>query len=299
MPSATVWRSRLWARAMIARTTSWCPLLVCIDDTNERSIFTVSPANRCNRVSEEYPVPKSSMWARIPRWAKALSVASRPSGSRLSVLSVSSSRSTSPGRPVCSRIAPTSAMSRPGSSNCTLETLTLMLTSSCTRPASRHRASWPQAVSITSRPSGAISPLSSATGMNLSGVIGRVPRGALRPPCERFEPGEATRRQVHHGLVGDLEAPLLDDAAKLHLEVQSPGDVVVEVIAEDRDPAPPRALGLVHCEVGVAHHLGGCRSGSAQSDADARTDHDAPVLHVERLGERVEDALRDLGRGVG
>ncbi len=46
---------------MMMRTISLVSLSVSILEMKVRSIFNVSAGNPCKRLSEEYPVPKSSM----------------------------------------------------------------------------------------------------------------------------------------------------------------------------------------------------------------------------------------------
>ncbi len=104
---------------------------------------------------------------RTPIAASFCSVSSGRLSAPTSALSVSSSWSSSGGRPVPAMIRATSD-TKPGSVACWADRLTLM-NGACPGRVRCHCAAWAQAVSMTQRPSGVMTPLASAASMNDSG----------------------------------------------------------------------------------------------------------------------------------
>ncbi|OLT09512.1 hypothetical protein BJF78_30640 [Pseudonocardia sp. CNS-139] len=133
-------------------------------------------------------MPKSSIAIRTPMSASARSASSGSPVVAMKSLSVSSSCSARAGQPVSARIRATS-WTTPGSRTCRAARLTLTNRSApgcwARQPAACRHAS-----SSTQRPSGTISPVSSATGMNRSGPSrspsGRTQRTSASTPTSRW-----------------------------------------------------------------------------------------------------------------
>ncbi|MOA05295.1 hypothetical protein D3C78_1248880 [compost metagenome] len=111
-----------------------------------------------------------------------------------STLSVSSSSSSAGGRPLLRRVRSTIA-ARSAWRNCTADTLTATLSSG--RPWACQAMTWWQASPSAHSPSGRISPLSSAMGMNLSG--GTWPSTGL---CQRISASQPLSRPLCRSYCG-------------------------------------------------------------------------------------------------
>ena len=86
-------------------------------------------------------------------------------------------------------------------------------------PASRSARSWRQADVVTSRPSGTMSPVSSASGMNSIG--GTSPRSGWRQRTSASKPTIRLGRELDDRLVVELELLLLDRRPELRLHLEA------------------------------------------------------------------------------
>ena len=170
---------------MIDATIFWLCLLLARSATKLRSIFISSTGSSFRWLSEENPVPKSSIDRRTPSARIARSWSAVPSTFSiiaLSVISIFRQRGGTPLAASASRIVGTSDPLR----SCRSDTFTA--TAMSQRPQS---ASWRQACRIIRLPSSTMSPDSSATGMNWSGkIIG--PSGG----CQRISASKPARRRL-------------------------------------------------------------------------------------------------------
>jgi hypothetical protein len=161
--------------------------------------------------------------------------------------------------------------------------------------SARHSATCPHARSITRRPSATIRPVSSAIGTKSAGSIA----ARAVPPGQRLEADDAARRDLHERLVGDLDPVGLDRVAQVGLEIQPAHHDLVHVRVEDRVAALAFGLRAVHRDVGVAHHVGRSGVGVGERDPDRRGHDQLAPVEVERILQRLLDALGDHGRLAG
>ena len=126
-------------------------------------------------LSDEWPVPKSSIASCTDIHLSFCSVAEAPSKFSTTALSVSS-RIREPGSNPVSRKADSTSSMRLASWSWRAETLTLIDSPAACGRSDRQRASCRHTSCNTQRPIGRMSPVSSATGMNSPGGT-RVPSG--------------------------------------------------------------------------------------------------------------------------
>ena len=118
--------------------------------------------------------------------------------------------------------------------------------------------------------------------------------GRVIPPHAALETRDPARVERHDRPVPELELAPLEREPQVVAELAAVGEPDVEVGAEELDAAFPGVLRLVHRRVGAASSASGVMSVScdaATTDADA--DHRFGVGQRDRLGHRVDDALRD------
>ena len=158
--------------------------------------------------------------------------------------------------------------------------------------ASRQARAWRQACSRTHRPSGRISPVSSASGTNESGGIS--PRTGMLPAHERLEPDDPVGREVDQRLVVQAQLAAFDAPSQVALEVD-PLDRLVRHRRLEQGMALGRIrLGLDHRDLGFAEHLLGRRPPAApERDPDRRADEPFAVTHRERGAQLGVDPLGD------
>src|SRR5439155_19550356 len=137
-------------------------------ETNVRSIFSVLKENYLNRLSEEYPVPHSSMLKRTP---KAFAFCSTPSGFPLSPIAIVStiSKCKVDGSRLVSSRAELMSDIKPGYSNSRAVTLRLNVSGGSEGNSACHDRIFLHASSRSQRFIGRIRPLSSATEINSAG----------------------------------------------------------------------------------------------------------------------------------
>ena len=155
----------------------------------------------------------------------------------------------------------------------------------------RQIASWRQACASTKRPSGRISPVSSAIATNSRGSIAVA--AAVGPAAERLEAGDLAGRRLDHRLVEDAQLRVLERAAQAGLELEPRHHPLVHGLVEDRVARAALGLRAVHGDVGVAHDVLGRAVGGDERDADARRHVELAVVDLERRGQRLLQALGD------
>jgi hypothetical protein len=109
------------------------------------------------------------------------------------------------------------------------------------------------------------------------------PALGVLPAHQRLHPGDPARGQVQHRLVVQHQLVADQGVAQLVGERGAPFGRGPEVGAEDVHPVPPRRLGRVHGEVGVADQVGGAQVAVPRraGDADAGTDADDVAAELE------------------
>ena len=257
--------------------------------------MSTSRGKRLRRLSDEYPVPKSSSASVSPcSWSELRTVAGE-SASSISTDSVISSASVPARSPERSAIAATWA-GKVGSITWRPETLTE--TPSSGSMSRCQAAVWRQACSRTCSPSSAIRPASSATGMNSSGEI-RPRSGCSQRTSASVETGSAGG-EVDHRLVPGLELAAVERAAQLGLGAHAGHGLRAHRLVEQLVAATAACLGPVHRRVGVAEQrLGRVLPGAGQGDAGADRERVLAAGEDQRAGDRGREPLRDLGRAAG
>ena len=105
----------------------------------------------------------------------------------------------------------------------------------------------------TQRPIGTIRPVSSASGMKLSGLD--QPARRVLPAKQRLDAVVAALIEANDGLVVDLELVQLERPLQLRLQLEPLDDALVHRRLEDAVAALAVALRHVHGDVGVAEQL--------------------------------------------
>ena len=152
---------------------------------------------------------------------------------------------------------------------------------------------WRQTSSITQRPTGTISPVSSSAGRNSSGRtrprLGSSQRMSASTPTRRLGP------QRHDRLVVETELALLERQPQPALGGRRRQALTHRTVeGGERAAAARMELGLVHRGVRVADDVFGIGVGSVgQRDPDARRDADAVLAHLERGLDHLDQARRD------
>ena len=163
-PSATTSSPSVRARALTVAQISRSFTSTTMSRTNTLSIFSSLTGRRLSLMSDEWPVPKSSIDSAKPAFFSSSAMAYSDSSSSCdSVISSTRLAGVTPAR----WVTPSRVWVKPGSRSWMVETLTD--TTGICQPSARHCAIWWQAVSNTHSPMGTMSPLSSASGMNSSG----------------------------------------------------------------------------------------------------------------------------------
>ena len=196
-----------------------------------RSSLTASPGKRWSWRTDEAPSPKSSI-----RAATECSSNRRPStrraasGSSIIELSATSSRSPR-GSSRASASAPVTRSTKPGSASWRWETLT-ETEMCCPRGCLRQIASWRHASPSTKRPSGRISPVSSAIGTNSRGSIAVPVESVQRHSASK--PAMVAGRGLDHRLVEHAQLGALERVAQAGLELQPLHHARVHRLVEHR-----------------------------------------------------------------
>ncbi len=159
---------------------------------NDESIFTSLTGSCRSRMSEEYPVPKSSRLSATPSAARDSAEAAAWAGSLVSTCSLISSRIASGGRPVLASSREI-VSARPTSSRSLAATFTETWTGS---PSCHQREACARAISTTRAVRSRIRYECSTSGMNSSGRI--VPRTGCRQRTSASIP--AARRSPRYTL---------------------------------------------------------------------------------------------------
>ena len=158
-------------------------------------------------------------------------------------------------------------------------------------PGAAPRGELAQAVRSTLRPSGPMSPVSSAIGIRSPGGSGRPSASVIRSSASKpMSRPSATRSDR---LVAEAHAAGLTRGAQHRLELQAGHDLLVHAPVEQLGPVAAGALGAVHRDVGVAHELARGRRRAADGDADAGRDEQGLAVELERVRERALHAIGD------
>ena len=126
------------------------------------------------------------------------------------------------------------------------------------------------------------------------------PRRGVTPPQQCLEAGDPSRAQVDDRLIDDLELAPGERAVQVELERRSRLHALVHGCVEEAVGAAPFSLGAIQCEISVADEPIGLRAAiQRQHDADAGAHVQHMAVHLVGCVERVDDALRELGRLSG
>ena len=160
--------------------------------------------------------------------------------------------------------------------------------SSFPRGCVRQVASWRQASERTKRPSGRISPVSSAIATNSRGSTGRP-----LPSVQRHSASKPAIFPVglDHRLIEDAELVALERPPQARLELESRHQALVHRLVEDGVARAALGLRAVHGDVGVAHDVLRRAIGRDEGDADARRDVDLTAVDLERRRQRLVQPL--------
>nr|GEU28461.1 hypothetical protein [Tanacetum cinerariifolium] len=130
--------------------------------------------------------------------------------------------------------------------------------------------------------------------------VGRhVAQLRIVPADQRLHLGQPARAGVHDGLVHQAEFVVVDGAAQGAVDHQRILGGRVHRIVEGPHFAPPRLLGLIHGDVGIAHqHVAVGAMGRVTGHADAGRHPDRVVRQVEPRGKGGNDVLGAPARGI-
>ena len=141
-------------------------------------------------------------------------------------------------------------------------------------PSCSHSAVCAHASRSTNSPSGMISPVASATGMNCPAVT--RPRVGERQRASASTPTIASMSSSISRLVVERELVALEAEPQLVLEPEQLAELARHVVLEDLEAAPAGLLRRVHRDVGVADELVAVAAAAGvHGDADARAEQRA------------------------
>ena len=259
-------------------------------------IFTASPGKRCSSRSDDAPVPKSSMCAaHAERLEHVRERAPRAPRRRARGRARETSRRSARGsRPVLGERPSSSSTGKSGSTSWRCETLTPSVRPCAARQRAplgelRARALEHLAAERDDQP-------------RLLGdrhEVRRLDRLAVRavPARERLEADDPARRGLHDRLVGDLERVGLDRAAQVGLEVEPAHHLLVHARRRTPRGGPCRRpwRGTSRRRRRASRRCGAA-SAVGERDPDRGGDEQLAAVEVERVLQRLLDALGDHGR---
>ena len=186
--------------------------------------------------------------------------------------------------------------SAPTSWRCETLTPTRQALAAGQRRATRRAAR--QARSSTRRPSGTISPVSSAIGTNSAGLD----RAAVRavPARERLEADDPAGRRLHDRLVEDARAASASIAWRRSVS-RSSRRITRSCMRASKTAWRPLPSAFARYIATSASRITSARRGVGvgERDADRGGDHQLAAVEVERVLQRLLDALGDHGRLAG
>ena len=128
--------------------------------------------------------------------------------------------------------------------------------------------------------------------------FGRGDRAENRviPAHQGFGRNHLSRGQFDDGLVDEVQLGGADGAAQAGFNHDVPGQLLVHGLVEDNRAGAARVLGLVHGDIGVAHHLLCARLAlMAGDDSNARAGVHFAAENDIGGGQRVEQPFGDPG----
>ncbi len=181
---------------------------------------------------------------------------------------------------------------RSACATCRAERLTDIVKSAPSSPTCSQRATVRHASASAHSPTGMISPVSSASPMNASGLD--QPELRVLPPQQRLAADAAAGRELDDGLDEEAELVLLDRALETGLEVEPARHRGAHLVVEDLEAGLAVLLRLVHRGVGVPQQRVRRAPRGADRDPEARGERAVLAVDAQRRLDDLQQPGRDL-----